>query len=75
MGMKKIPVRKRQAFLITITLPDGQSMQAECDQFPFEIGREDDCLITIEHPTVSRKHACVSLADGGGAHSACAGSW
>jgi len=66
MGMKKIPVRKRQAFLITITLPDGQSMQAECDQFPFEIGREDDCLITIEHPTVSRKHACVSLADGGG---------
>lgn len=64
MTLEKIPSQKKQVFQLTIRLPSGEATTREWDLFPVEIGRDKKCGIVVNHPTVSGKHAVLSLVNG-----------
>lgn len=51
-------------FFVTITTPKGGTTTKKIEGDMLTVGRAEDCNLTIQHETLSRRHMSVQLKDG-----------
>ena len=49
---------------LTVANPEGRTKVVEVDRSPFQIGRRNDCELSLPDNRISRTHAQILLEDG-----------